>query len=178
MNRKLLAVGLSAAFVLAGGASAPAAGPDAERDTIIGRFALRVRAALVQPLTPDAVSARPVVIPFAGRGRANAQRSVVVEIGPLTSPVGQAQAKIELDPLQRFGPRGNRFRGRGVAVVVVGPRTYRFRLGVCGRMYRTPIGAEMVARFHAITTSNLPPFFCGAFRGPMIAPTAAAEKAE
>ena len=178
MNRKLLAVGLAAAFFLAAGASAPAAEDGAERETIVGRFALRVKAALVRPLTPDALSARPVVIPFAGRGRANAQRSVVVEIGPLSSPVGHAEARIELDPLQRFGPQGNRFRGRGVAIVVVAARTYRFRLGVCGRMYRTPAGAEMDARFHAITTSNLPPYFHGAFRGPMIAPTATAENAE
>ena len=159
-------------------ASAPAAEAGTECETIVGRFALRVKAAFVQPLTADAVSARPVVIPFAGRGRANAQRSVVVEIGPLSSPVGHAEARIELDPLHRFGPQGNRFRAQGVATVVVGPRTYRFRLGVCGRMYRTSAGAEMDARFHAITTSNLPPYFHGAFRGPMIAPTATAENAK
>ena len=161
---------------LAAGISPAADAPNADvaRDTIVGQFALWVRAALVRPPTADALSATRQVVRFAGRGRANAQRSVVIRIGPLDSPSGQAEAKVELEPLRRYGQSGNCFRGRGVAVVVDGPRTYKFPLAVNGRMVRTSNGETIMrGHFRAITRSNRPPWFAGMFCGPMVRATAA-----
>jgi len=159
---------LAAVFVLCAGVSAEMAQTDDARHTIVGPFALRVKAQLTGLLTP-------VVIAFEGRGKADAQRSVLVDIGPLESNCPCAKARVELDALQRCGPAGNSFRGAGTAVVAVGNRTYKFRLKVAGRMYRTPRGARMVGIFVSPPTSDCPAGFRGRFAGPMIRPTAEAK---
>lgn len=57
------------------------------------QFALEVKAGLTGLVTP-------VVVRLDGRGKANAQRSVLVHIGSLAGS-GNAKARVELDPRQR-----------------------------------------------------------------------------
>jgi len=144
--------------------STGAAQTESVRRTIVGQFALEVKAALTELVTP-------VIVRLDGRGKADAQRSVLVSIGPLTGT--GAKARVELDPLQRCGPAGNSFRGRGTAIVVVGNRTYKFRLVVRGHMFRTPSGPVMRGSFVSVKTNDTPGRFCGKFAGPMVSPTPA-----
>jgi len=162
LNGKHLSI-LLAVSVLAAGVSIAAAQTEADRHTIVGHFALGVKAELNGLVTP-------VIIRLEGRGKANAQRSVLVDIGPLSGT--GAKARVDLDACQRCGPAGNGFRGRGTAVVAVGARTYTFRLRVRGRLFRTSSGARMIGSFVSIRTNDCPERFRGRFAGPMIKPTA------
>lgn len=164
LNRKNLSM-LLAVSVLTTVVSTGAAETENVRDTIVGRFALRVKAELTGLVTP-------AMIRLKGRGKANAQRSVLMDIGPLAGNC-DAKARVEIAPLQRLGPAGNCFRGRGTAVVVVGDRTYKFRLRVYGCMVRTSSGPRMVGSFRSLRTNDAPTRFHGRFAGPMITLTPA-----
>ncbi len=163
LKRKNLAIA-AALLVMAAVASTGAAQTEDVRRTIVGRFALEVKAGLTGLVTP-------VVVRLEGRGRANAQRSVLVDIGPLTG--SGAKARVEIEPLRRCGPAGNCFHGRGTAVVAVGNRTYKFRLIVRGRMYHTSTGAVMRGSFVSVGTNSKCPRFHGKFAGPKVSLTPA-----
>ena len=141
---------------------------------VTGLFELRAKALL----EPPPIGPADRLIPFMGRGRAWAGRCVVVRLGTLCSPVIPARARVEFEPLCRYGPALQYFRGRGKAEVSVFGLTLRFHLACHGEIRRTPTGAYMTARFAAVLTSAKPPHFRGAFAGPKVFCSSSTEAAK